>query len=77
MSEQTPDTNTNLSDGQDPSMEDYGITVSIGNHWFGNQGISIGADWIGYSQVLKKNKEINGITNGSLTLLNLDVGYSF
>jgi hypothetical protein len=62
---------------KDPVLENYGIGVSLGNHFFGNKGFSLGVDWIGYSTEVFKVQKIEGITEGNLTLLNISVGYNF
>lgn len=62
---------------KEPVLENYGVGLSLGNHFFGTKGFSIGIDWIGYSTEVFKVQEIEGIKEGNLTLLNISVGYNF
>ncbi len=62
---------------KEPVLENYGVGVSLGNHFFGSKGFSVGIDWIGYSTEVFKVQKIDGIKEGNLTLLNIAVGYNF
>lgn len=62
---------------KEPVLENYGVGVSVGNHFFGSKGFSLGIDWVGYSTEVYKVQKIDGIKEGNLTLLNISVGYNF
>ncbi|MFT6068310.1 MAG: hypothetical protein ACJAT2_000077 [Bacteriovoracaceae bacterium] len=62
---------------KEPVLENYGVGVSLGNHFFGSKGFSVGVDWIGYSTEVYKVQKIDGIKEGNLTLLNIAIGYNF